>query len=171
MQAWGFELGRSYPRNVRHRISANPRNRNETCILSQVNKVTGFQRLQAGRNLELGRHFNAQAQRIQQRLDVAGGRLSETVINELRLVYNFNVRSFVRAIVQHHETERDPALFRSPVQRHTELLFSQLLFSYKVNPQTVLFIGYSDNHVGIDAIDLRQTGRTFFAKLGYAWIK
>ncbi|HUP48650.1 MAG TPA: DUF5916 domain-containing protein, partial [Thermoanaerobaculia bacterium] len=99
--------------------------------------------------LKLGRHINAQLRRIQQRLDVREGRLSETAINELRLVYNFNVRSFVRAIAQHQDTERDPSLFRFPVQRRTESLFSQLLFSYKLNPQTVLFLGYSDSHLGI----------------------
>src|SRR5688572_19232348 len=52
-QTWGVELGRSYPRSVRHRISANPRNRNNTCILCQVNKLTGFRGLEPGKNLEV----------------------------------------------------------------------------------------------------------------------
>jgi hypothetical protein len=55
-------------------------------------------------------------------------------------------------------------------------LFTQLLFSYKVNPQTVLFLGYSDNQQGGDftgfeqRIDLTPTDRTFFFKVGYALV-
>jgi hypothetical protein len=56
-----------------------------------------------------------------------------------------------------------------------EHLFSQLLFSYKINPTTVLFLGYSDNQFGgIDAdgrlIDLTRADRTFFFKVGYALV-
>jgi len=50
-------------------------------------------------------------------------------------------------------------------------LFSQYLFSYKPNPQTVLLVGYSDNATGTQAIDLMRTDRTFFVKAGYAWVR
>jgi len=51
-----------------------------------------------------------------------------------------------------------------------EDLFTQLLFSYKLNPQTVLFVGYSDNSAAFDQVDLTRADRTFFVKVGYAWI-
>ena len=56
----------------------------------------------------------------------------------------------------------------------TRTVFTQFLFSYTVNPQTVLFLGYSDNSTGLltpelDRTDLTRTDRTFFLKLGYAW--
>jgi hypothetical protein len=117
--------------------------------------------------VKLGRHVNAQLSHILQRLDVDSGRLSDTNITELRLVYNVNVRSFVRAIVQNVDIERDRASFSQP---RVQTLFTQLLFSYKVNPQTVLFLGYSDNQLGLQQVDLTRTDRTFFAKIGYAWI-
>lgn len=117
--------------------------------------------------VKLGRHVNAQLSHILQRLDVDSGRLSDTNITELRLVYNIDVRSFVRAIVQNVDIERDPASFPQP---QVQTLFTQLLFSYKVNPQTVLFLGYSDNQLGLQQVDLTRTDRTFFAKIGYAWI-
>ncbi len=47
-------------------------------------------------------------------------------------------------------------------------LFNQFLFSYKVNPQTVVFLGYSDNQAGTQSFDLTRADRTFFAKVGYA---
>lgn len=42
-------------------------------------------------------------------------------------------------------------------------------FNAKVNPQTVLFLGYSDNQLGLLQFDLTHTDRTLFAKIGYAW--
>jgi len=48
--------------------------------------------------------------------------------------------------------------------------FIQLLFSYKINPRTVLFLGYSENYFGDQGIRLTQSDRTFFLKLGYAWV-
>ena len=55
------------------------------------------------------------------------------------------------------------------MEPETESLFSQLLFSYKLNAQTVLFAGYSNNRLGLQGVDLTETDRTFFVKLGYAW--
>jgi hypothetical protein len=44
------------------------------------------------------------------------------------------------------------------------------LYSYKLNPQTVLFAGYSDNYLEDDFTGEREkTGRTLFLKLSYAW--
>ncbi len=52
-QTWGFDVGRSYPRNVRHRIASSPRDRGNICVLCQADKVTGFENLEPGRNLEI----------------------------------------------------------------------------------------------------------------------
>ncbi len=48
VQTWGFDVGRSYPRNVRHRMSAAPHSRSNSCVLCQVVKVTGFRGAEAG---------------------------------------------------------------------------------------------------------------------------
>jgi Domain of unknown function (DUF5916)/Carbohydrate family 9 binding domain-like len=95
-------------------------------------------------------------------------------ISQLRAVYNFSPRSFFRAIVQYSDTDRDPETNLADVNRSTSSLFSQFLFSYKVNPQTVLFLGYTDSRDGqidpdFNRVPLTQTGRSFFLKLGYAW--
>jgi hypothetical protein len=59
----------------------------------------------------------------------------------------------------------------APTTATTHQLFSQYLFSYKLNPQTLLLVGYSDNASGTQAIDLTRTDRTFFMKVGYAWVR
>jgi hypothetical protein len=55
------------------------------------------------------------------------------------------------------------------VDEETTTLFSQFIFSYKINPRTVLFLGYSDNHFGIVDVPLTRLNRTLFFKVGYAW--
>ncbi len=108
-------------------------------------------------------------------LDVEGGRLFAAKVMQLRTVYQFNVRMFARAILQYTDIQRDPSLYLyDQVNERSKRLFPQLLFSYKVNPQTVLFAGYSGTRVGGtfdgDEVDLTETDRTFFVKLGYAWL-
>jgi len=124
--------------------------------------------------LKLGRHLNVQFFHIFQDLEVADGELSTANISELRLVYNFSTRLFVRGIFQYRKVDYTPENFTFPVPDMTEQFFTQLLFSYKVNPQTVVFIGYSDNYRGFEQdplrVDLTQSDRTIFIKLGYAWI-
>ena len=88
---------------------------------------------------------------------------------QLKVVYHINVRTFVRAILQYTDITRDPDLYLSAVDARIRRFFSQYLFSFKLNPQTVIFAGYSDNSAGTQSNDLRQQNRTFFVKLGYAW--
>ncbi len=52
-QTWGFEAFRSYPRNVRYRISSKFTDRAKDCLLCQENKIAGFSGIAPGRNLEL----------------------------------------------------------------------------------------------------------------------
>jgi hypothetical protein len=105
-------------------------------------------------------------------LDVDGGRLYRANLAQLKMMYYFNVRSFFRAILQYTDIRRDPALYTFPVEERTRRLFQQYLFSYKLNPQTVLFVGYSDNasNGNVQSIDLQQTNRTLFIKIGYALV-
>ncbi|MDA8016545.1 MAG: carbohydrate binding family 9 domain-containing protein [Thermoanaerobaculia bacterium] len=126
--------------------------------------------------MKLGRHFNAQLSHVQQTLDAPEGEILDVGLSELKVVWNFSLRSFLRAIVQYQNLDRNPELFVVPVEEKVETLFTQLLFSYKLNPQTVLFLGYSDNSLGVEdsrfplqSVSLTQTDRTLFFKLGYAF--
>ncbi|RLE26317.1 MAG: hypothetical protein DRJ61_18475 [Acidobacteria bacterium] len=76
----------------------------------------------------------------------------------------------MRAIVQHVEYDFNTDLYSDGRDPEFEHLFTQLLFSYKVNPQTVFFLGYSDNSQGNQEYPLTQSDRTIFAKVGYAWV-
>jgi hypothetical protein len=44
------------------------------------------------------------------------------------------------------------------------------LFAYKLNWQTVLYVGYGDDRTfSADSDALEQSGRQAFAKVSYAW--
>jgi hypothetical protein len=123
--------------------------------------------------LKLGRHVNLQVQHTHQWFDIEAGQLFDAGLTEVRVVYHLNLRTFLRAIVQYTDVTRDPALYLAPVPAETERFFAQYLFSYKVNPQTLVYVGYSDNYLGGRAevpLDLTQTDRTVFVKVGYAWV-
>jgi hypothetical protein len=120
--------------------------------------------------LKLGRHVNAQFDHTLRTLEAEGERIFRADLTQLRLVYQFSVRSFVRGILQYQHVTRNPAMYSAPVSPETRTLFTQFLYSYKLNPQTVLFLGYSDNRLGMQAFALTQTDRTFFVKIGYAWL-
>jgi hypothetical protein len=52
-QTWSIELRRSWPRSSRHRINDSGRDRNRACVICQFDKVSGFEGLEPGRNLEI----------------------------------------------------------------------------------------------------------------------
>ncbi len=126
--------------------------------------------LDPGIEAKLGRRVNLRLDHTLQRLEVEGDELFEVNLSQLRLVYNFSVRAFVRAILQYQDLERNPALFALPVEPEVEELFGQLLFSYKLNPQTVLFAGTTEGRLGLADVSLTRTERTYFLKIGYAWV-
>jgi hypothetical protein len=99
-----------------------------------------------------------------------GPNIFDAQVHDLRLTWQFSNRSFIRMTMQHQEVERNQALYFDEVDASSKNIGRQLLYSYKVNPQTVFFLGYSDSHLDDDDLDtLTSTDRTFFMKLGYAW--
>lgn len=119
---------------------------------------------------KVNRPINLQFNHTYQRLNVASGTLFTANLSQIRVVYQFNVRMFVRAIIQYLNLTQNQDLYTFPVDPETKTVFTQFLFSYKLNPQTVVFVGYSDNRLGLQQVDLLQTDRTFFMKIGYAFL-
>ncbi len=117
-----------------------------------------------------GKHVNLRYSHIFTRLERDEGRLYTVHAPELRAIHQFNTRAYLRLVMQYTSIDRNPSLYESSVDAKSTSLLTQLLFSYKVNPQTALYVGYGDNYYGDQEMDLTRTGRTFFAKLGYAWL-
>jgi hypothetical protein len=118
----------------------------------------------------LGRHLRLDVMHTYERMDVDVGRLYTANITYLGARYQFTRRMFLRAILQYVDYNRNPAAYDEPVDSRDRSFYTQFLFSYKVNPRTVFYLGYTDSHFGDARTDLSQYDRTFFAKIGYAWI-
>lgn len=123
--------------------------------------------------LRLGRHLDIAVSEDLQRFSTGGERIFTASLTELKTVYNFNTRFFFRVIAQYRNTDRNPATNINAINIDQQGFFTQFLLSYKVNPQTVAFLGYTDNRVGstteaFERTPLTLTGRTFFVKFGYA---
>jgi len=125
--------------------------------------------LEPGIEFNLGRRINVNFNHALERLWFEDGEIYEANLSQARLIFHFNLRTFFRAIVQYTDVARNPDLYSYPVESGSSHIFTQFLFSYKINARTVLFLGYSDNYYGETGIDLTQQDRTFFVKIGYAW--
>jgi hypothetical protein len=136
---------------------------------TNVRPATAFR---AGPQAELAvsRRLNLNLTYNLERLAHEGDRIYTANLLQGRIIYNIDTRMFLRAIVQYRDLERDPAMYVSPVDGSARGVFTQFLFSYKLNAQTVVFLGYSDNSLGARGIDLVRADRTLFFKIGYAWV-
>jgi hypothetical protein len=127
-------------------------------------------------SFNLLRRLNLLLSQSYERLSEGGDTIYTANLIQTKLVWNFSVRSFVRAVVQYRDLRQNPVMYAFPVDSRTRAFFTQFLFSYKLNPRTVLFLGYSDNAMGgvFDSwlgsgrVGITRTDRTFFLKIGYA---
>jgi hypothetical protein len=119
----------------------------------------------------INEHLLARVRSSFVRLDSKEGpNIFDAQVHDMRLTWQFSNRSFVRMSVQHQEVERNQAMYFDEIDENSQDIGRQLLYSYKLNPQTVFFLGYSDRHIDDDDLDsLTSTDRTFFLKIGYAW--
>jgi hypothetical protein len=105
-------------------------------------------------------------------LSIGGDRLFTSQVERLRATYTFNERMFVRAIVQNQRTNRDRDLYGFPVDQYGGSLAGQMLFAYKLNWQTVFYIGYGDlREATANEGELEPSNRQLFAKVSYAFQK
>jgi hypothetical protein len=106
-------------------------------------------------------------------VDAPGGsrpRLFTASVDRLRATYTFTSRAFLRVIGQYVATRRDPSLYASAVAPKSGSFSGSALFAYKLNWQTVLFVGYGDNRDLDEAgAHLAPVDRQFFVKLSYAF--
>jgi hypothetical protein len=120
--------------------------------------------------MQAGKHFQIDWRYNYQRMDIDGDKLYSTNLSDLRLTYQFGLRSFLRSIIQYSDTERNQSLYIDDVESRSKDLTTQILYSYKINPQTRFFIGYSDTGFQNDDMDeIDKANYTVFTKLSYAW--
>ena len=90
-------------------------------------------------------------------------------ISRIKSTYTFTSRFFVRVIAQYDATTRDPSLYSSSVDAQSGTFGGSALVAYKLNWQSVMFVGYGDDRELSDQQRLERLDRQFFVKLSYAF--
>jgi len=101
-------------------------------------------------------------------------RLFTAQVERIRATYTFNSKMFVRGIVQNVRTNQNQRLFLDSVNQHSGNVTSSFLFAYKLNWQTLLFLGLGDERdvdtgVNGDQNKLQPASRQLFMKVSYAF--
>lgn len=106
--------------------------------------------LNVNANIRPTRHLQLSITENTQRLNVADGlggraRLFSAQVSRLKATYTFTSRLYARAIGQYVSTTRDVSLYTSTVDPKSGDFSGSALLAYKLNWQSVLFIGYGDD--------------------------
>jgi hypothetical protein len=97
------------------------------------------------------------------------GRLFVQRVSRAKATYTLTSRMFVRLIGQYIDTTRNPSLYPTAVGARSADFSGSALFAYKLNWQSVLFVGYGDDRELSDLRRLEPLDRQFFVKLSYAF--
>ena len=124
---------------------------------------------------DANKHINIDFSHNYGQLDIDSKRLFTANQYDVRLGYQFNMRSILKLVVQYTDIDRDADMYSYDdiEDRPNEInryFSTQLIYSYKINPQTLFFVGYSDGGFQDDNLDeLERDQRTVFTKFSYAW--
>jgi len=140
------------------------------------NRLGRTKRLVSRINWNIDKHLELKIKHTFNQLDAAGANLFTARLTDFRATYQFNVLSFLRFSVIYNNTYRnaDNYIYAQPedITENSKNISTELLYAYKLNPQTVFYLGYSDRHDTEEAFrDLKQNQRSVFMKFSYAWMK
>ena len=119
--------------------------------------------------LNVGKRMAFQLDHNYERMNVNDRELYTANITQGSAIYHLSARMFLRVIVQYVDYDYNVDNYTFAVDPQYTHFFSQLLFSYKINPRTVLFLGYTDNARGNQNYSLAKYDRTIFMKVSYSW--
>jgi hypothetical protein len=122
-------------------------------------------------NWNIGKSLQFKLRHTYQNLDVHNQQLFTANLSDFRTTYQFNQRQFLRLILVYSDIERNQQNYTFDVDASSKGLGTQLLYSYKLNPLTKFFVGYSDSAYQDDVLtSLTKSGRSVFTKFSYAWL-
>lgn len=123
-------------------------------------------------------HLKLQISQNYRSLDVKPGNLFTAQQSDIRATYQFDMRSNLKFVLQFTDIDRNADLYvleegetdDDRPDSNEKYFSSQLIYSYKVNPQTLFYLGYSTGGYQDDGLEeIERDSRTAFAKFSYAW--
>ena len=120
---------------------------------------------------DINNHWQVDIKHSYSQLDnLQGERVFTANLIDFRLYYKFNMRSMLKLIWQFEDIDRNENAYFYQVNQTNKDYGSQLVYSYKINAQTLFYLGYSDKGYQDDSLkSLERDQRTFFTKVSYAW--
>ena len=126
-------------------------------------------------NWNVNKHWEIKLRHTFSQLNADNANVYNARLTDLRTTYQFDVRSFIRFSLIYDNTSKNPYnyLYISPedVTAKRRNISTELLYAYKLNPQTVFYLGYSDHYYTTGEFStLEQDQRNVFMKFSYAWL-
>ncbi|GLX80077.1 hypothetical protein tinsulaeT_34170 [Thalassotalea insulae] len=136
------------------------------------NRLGDYRELFSGISYNINRHLQADIYYTDSELTADGANVYQAKLTELRVSYQFDVHSYLKLNLVYSDVDINTANYPyAEVSNTNKNLSSQLIYAYKLNPQTVFYLGYSDNSYQDDYLNsLERDQRTFFTKVSYAWM-
>ena len=136
------------------------------------NRLGDFKEIMANVTYNLSQHLEADIFYTYSQLEADNAEVYNASLIEIRLNYQFNVNSYLKLNVVRSDIEQNPLNNPSiDVSKRNVDFSSQIVYAYKINPQTVFYLGYSDYSFQDDNLmSLKRSDRTFFTKVSYAWL-
>jgi hypothetical protein len=117
-----------------------------------------------------GRHIRVGLDYEYQSLDAEGDWVYVAKLVDARMTYQINAQQFIRIVLSLSDIERNQNNYNDAVDAEYQDRGVQLLYSYKVNPLTKFFVGYSDAAYRNDNVaKITANEQSLFMKFSYAW--
>ncbi len=127
-------------------------------------------------NWNVDEHLELKIRHTFKALDADDDNVFIARLTDFRATYQFGVKSFIRMSIIYNNTNRNPHNYPlsdpSDITPESKDISSELLYAYKINPQTVFYLGYSEHRDSEQGFsELEQDQRSVFMKFSYAWLK
>lgn len=119
-----------------------------------------------------GRHFKVNLNQTHRKLSYHSNNVLIVNQSDLRLSYQFNIRQRLRLALINTSLNRNLDQYIDPegLTKDSDRMATQLVYSYKLNPRSLMYIGYSDTGLDNDHIEsYTTTDQSLFAKFSYAF--
>lgn len=125
-----------------------------------------------GLTINLGHKLNLDIDPNYHRLSYQNKPTFSTYLLDTGLIYHLTKQLFFRVVTQYRYVNRNLDQYYDPdgLQASSKSFNYQFLFSYKLNPQSKLFLGYSSGYDAVNERSLALQNRAAFLKVGYAWV-
>lgn len=115
-------------------------------------------------------HFTVSTDFAFSELEFQNDRIFTALINDFRLSYQFDLKHRLELTLQNQYIDKNQAMYLESVNEIAKNFATRLIYSYKLNPRTVIYAGYSDNAIASDEINsLFKTQKTAFFKFSYSF--